>query len=85
MSERRVSECRECGAAMRWVLTRKGKTMPIDDEPSAAGKFVIDDPDSDPPRVRFIGDSPYTGERFTSHFETCSNPRRFSKKGRKKS
>ena len=84
MSERRVSACKECGAAMRWVKTQKGKNMPIDDEPDSAGRFVIEDPDVDPPRVRYLGESEeYTGERFTSHFKTCTNPRRFSKgKGR---
>ena len=85
MTERRVSECRECGAPMRWVTTEKGKNMPVDDEPNSAGKFVIDDPEADPPKVRYIGNSEYTGERFTSHFETCSNPRRFSRKAKRRS
>jgi hypothetical protein len=82
MTERRVSECKECGAQMRWVKTRKGKNMPIDDEPDSSGRFVVEDPDSDPLRVRFLGENEeYTGDRFTSHFQTCTNPRRFSKKG----
>jgi hypothetical protein len=83
MPERRVAECRECQAPMRWVKTQKGKTMPIDDDPVPDGPFVIEG-DEDPPRVRFIGrKAQYTGERFNSHFETCTNPRRFSKKGKR--
>ncbi len=82
MSERQVSDCLECGAPMRWVETQKKKRMPLDDEPSSAGRFVIEDPDSDPPKVRFLPEGEeYTGDRYTSHFSTCTNPRRFSKKG----
>ncbi len=82
MPERRVSACRECGAAMRWVKTAKGKSMPIDDEPSSDGRFVIESGDEDPVKVRFLPEGEeYTGDRFTSHFTTCTNPGRFSKKG----
>lgn len=82
MPERRVSSCKECGAAMRWVKTQKGKNMPIDDEPSADGRFVIEG-DDEPARVRFLGEQEaesYTGDKFTSHFKTCTNPARFSRK-----
>jgi hypothetical protein len=68
---------------MRWVKTSKGKVMPIDDEPSSAGRFVIDDDDEDHhhPRVRFLGEKEdYTGERFTSHFATCPHASQHRKK-----
>lgn len=67
---------------MRWVKTRKGKNMPIDDEASSAGRFVIESGDEDPIKVRYLGETEeYDGDRFTSHFETCDSPQRFSKKG----
>jgi hypothetical protein len=82
--ERRVAACRSCGAAIRWVKTQRGKKMPIDDEPSSAGKFAIEgDPEAETPSVRFIKSSEeYTGDRFTSHFETCDDPGQFSKRGK---
>jgi hypothetical protein len=68
---------------MRWVKTQKGKNMPIDDEPDPSGRFVIESGDEDPVKVRYLADGEeYTGERFTSHFKTCTNPGRFSKKGK---
>ena len=85
MSERQVTICRSCGADMRWVKTRKGKNMPIDDTPASDGRFVIEG-DEDPPRVAFLSEEAaavYTGDKYTSHFQTCDNPQRFSKKGKK--
>lgn len=68
---------------MRWVKTKKGKSMPIDDEPSSAGRFVIESGDEDPAKVRYLRDNEeYNGDRFSSHFDTCDDPQRFSKKGR---
>ncbi len=84
MSERQVTICQSCEAPMRWVKTRKGKNMPIDDAPASDGRFVIQ-PDTDPPRVRFLSEedaAAYEGDKFTSHFQTCDNPGRFSKKGK---
>ena len=68
---------------MRWVKTQKGKNMPIDDEPSSDGKFRIENMREDPPKVSFIWQGEdYTGDRYTSHFETCDDPARFSKRGK---
>lgn len=81
--ERQVSTCKSCGAPMRWVVTQKKKRMPIDDNPHAEGRFVIDDEHSTTPNVRFLKQGEeYEGDRFTSHFETCDAPERFSKKGK---
>lgn len=77
MTERRVDECRSCKAPIRWVKTRKGKNMPIDDEPDPTGRFVITgETDDGKVTVGWLSDQEaktYTGERFISHFKTCPN------------
>lgn len=71
-------ECRTCGAPMIWVTTQKGKKMPLDAEPVAKGKFLLNDDMT----VAYIPESdPYTGERYSSHFETCPDAAAHSKKG----
>lgn len=80
MTERRVATCKGCGAPIRWTKTAKDKNMPIDDEPNSGGRFVIEG-DDEPPKVRFLRENEdYAGDRFTSHFETCSERDRFRKK-----
>jgi hypothetical protein len=77
MPERLVETCKYCGSPVRWVKTRKKKNMPIDDEPSSAGRFVIESGDEKPTRVRYLpSGEEYDGERFTSHFDTCDHPQR---------
>lgn len=33
--------CRSCGAPILWVVTENGKRMPLDAEPTEAGKVII--------------------------------------------
>lgn len=78
MTERRIVQCRSCGADMVWVVTRKGKKMPLDPKPDPDGGFVYDgDTDDGTPKVRFIPEGPgralHEGDRYTSHFSTCPN------------
>lgn len=77
MTERRIVQCRSCGADMVWVVTRKGKRMPLDPKPSEEGRFVYDGDDADgKPKVAYLRDGQlkfHTGERYTSHFATCPN------------
>lgn len=35
------SKCRSCPAQVYWVVTAKGKRMPVDVEPSAEGGFFL--------------------------------------------
>lgn len=67
-------DCKRCGAPIIWTTTRKSKRMPIDAEPVSKGEFIIEDEDKDgSPNVVWIGErDKYTGERYTSHFKTCS-------------
>lgn len=36
-----VSQCRSCGASIRWVVSVKGARMPIDAEPDANGNLYL--------------------------------------------
>lgn len=76
MAERQVEECRRCKAPIRWVKTRKGKNMPIDDEPDPSGRYVENgETDEGKLQVSYLRDKEnetYTGERFASHFDTCT-------------
>jgi hypothetical protein len=63
---------------MIWVTTQKGRKMPIDAEPVGKGKFLLNPDDM---TVAFIPESdPYTGERYSSHFETCPDREKFRDK-----
>jgi len=70
----KTSNCRNCGENIIWTITRKGKRMPVDAEPVSKGKFILDPENEvgDIPAV-FIGDNDrYTGERYNSHFDSCT-------------
>lgn len=36
-----MSNCRTCGAAMLWALTKNGKRIPLDAEPNPAGNVEL--------------------------------------------
>ena len=60
--------CSTCGARMVWVVTDKGKRMPLDPEPTADGNVVRTGEQT----VRYLtAGEAWTGLRFTSHFATC--------------
>lgn len=70
--------CRSCGAEIIWVLTQKGKRMPIDAEPREDGNIEIVKRDpGEPPLVRYLTGSEDTlpgfdlPDRYVSHFATC--------------
>jgi hypothetical protein len=74
-----MATCRSCGAAVRWVVTTTGKTMPMDAEPVENGNLVIVGEGKTRhgdmvPKVqhRDPGElSMLETERFVSHFATC--------------
>jgi hypothetical protein len=84
VSEQRVSECRSCGAAIIWTKTQKGKNMPVDAEPSSAGNYALQEDAPAPLAVRLANDAAatYTGPKHQSHFETCPDAKRWSKRGK---
>lgn len=70
------SKCSSCGAAILWLNTAKGKSMPVDAEPSEGGNIrisrgvaeVLSKPDQK--------DEPL----HKSHFATCPNAATHRKK-----
>lgn len=76
-----ATECRSCGQLVVWATTRRGKRMPLDVQPDAAGKFKMlrhgDDlfaihiRDSGPMAKRL----PQDATTHTAHFETCPRSR----------
>lgn len=72
-----MDRCNSCDAAIRWVLTPKGKRMPLDPEPSPAGNVLVEDGVG----LTLGGDlliAALHEERdlYTSHFATCPNAAR---------
>jgi len=71
-----VSRCRSCGAEIRWVLTERGKRMPLDPEPyhgdSPAGLFVLRGHDQLVPTAIAAPAGAFEEEpHFRSHFASC--------------
>jgi hypothetical protein len=66
------ARCRSCGATIHWVMTERGRAMPIDVKPNALGNVVF----KSDGRVRVTHDDPAAGEtRWLSHFATCPHAR----------
>lgn len=68
-----MANCRSCHRPIRWVETEKGKLMPIDPEPSAAGTILLR-PQIDRKTLAIVGvpTEAFLGEpRYVSHFATC--------------
>lgn len=77
-----MSRCRSCSAPVIWCVTpviwcvtEKGKRMPVDATPTAAGNLRLDG--STPPVARVVGaavdlfDDADDGTRYVSHYATC--------------
>lgn len=70
-----MPECKSCGADIIWKKTIKGRTIPLDPEPTQKGNVIISEagealvynsPAAIAPRY---ADAP----RYLSHFATCPN------------
>lgn len=75
MSGVELSACRWCGAAIRWVVTVAGKSMPVDECPTVDGNVVI----GRDGRARALkkwakGQVPEAVPRYMPHFATCRRP-----------
>lgn len=75
-----MSDCRSCGAAVRWVETAAGKRMPLDPEPVDGGNVELRQVMLDRQRhtiavVHPVGQPALDeqGPRYVSHFATCPN------------
>lgn len=65
--------CRSCHARIVWAVTKNGKRIPFDFEPSEAGTFYLIG--GDPPQaIHKHSASPEQAQGrklYTSHFATC--------------
>ncbi len=77
--------CRACGAPIRFIKTKAGKTAPVNAEPvhfipDPEGGDLFITPDGDAVRgwkIATESNAAYDG--YTSHFATCTNPDYFRK------
>lgn len=70
-----MSQCKSCGAEIKWIKTLAGKNHPIDAKPEK--RWVYTYPE-DPKQA--AGWS--LEETHTSHFATCPDGKQWSGKGR---
>lgn len=66
--------CRSCGATILWVVTMRGRPMPLDAEPVADGTVWIENGHV------MLGTPPDGVIRWRSHFATCPQADRWRKK-----
>lgn len=71
--------CRGCGAAMVWVASTKGGTVPLDPRPAPDGNLVFE-PAAATPTVRYLRKEdvvPAGTARYRSHFSSCPEAAQF--------
>lgn len=61
-----MATCKSCGAQIRWVKTKFGKTMPLDEKPTPDGNVILEDG-----VAVVIANTTTNLDRFTPHFVTC--------------
>lgn len=69
-----LGTCRSCHAPVIWVLTERGRRMPLDREETmerGALLFVIDD--------KGVSHRSQTGRGYRSHFSTCPDAAQWRK------
>jgi len=76
-----MTACRSCSAEVIWVLTERGKRMPLDAEPykgdDPRGLFVLRGRDELVPTAVAVPPDAFPDEPFyRSHFATCPNAAR---------
>jgi hypothetical protein len=78
----RRSKCRECEADIFFAKTPNDKSVPLDIVPAEDGAYVLvaGEPGEPIELEKFDADRHAGRARYTSHFKTCSNPSRFSKR-----
>lgn len=78
MRSGQIGRCRGCGRPVMWVVTEKGRRMPLDPRPSEQGNVVIDPEEDNVARVfRDFDAAEYWRVQhdargpYTCHFDTC--------------
>jgi hypothetical protein len=71
----KTSTCSTCGAPIVWVVTERGKRMPVDPDTSPRGTvFVAIEAGRPVARVMVKTDKKRPpGKPFVAHFATCGN------------
>ena len=73
--------CKSCGAQILWVITAKGKSMPVDAHPTPIGGFILThNKRADRLLATYVKSMPPeeqaelgTRNRWESHWATCPN------------
>lgn len=63
--------CGGCGAAIIWVVTEAGKSMPVDAQPAAKGNLVLIPSAHGAPLSHVENLLDPDGPRYLSHFASC--------------
>jgi len=68
-----TASCRSCGADMIWTVTRSGKKMPMDAEPSSNGTFELHEMANGEVHAEFVPEKDRNADMdlYQSHFSTC--------------
>lgn len=68
--------CRSCGNPIVWAVTKRGKNIPIDPQPTPNGNILLRDNIAGHKDAVYLSAAiqPNPGEKkYTSHFATCPN------------
>ena len=71
MSERTLTRCRTCGAAIFFVWTPGNKLLPVDADPVADGNVVVEGDGGEVLGPLTLAALPVGTLRYRSHFATC--------------
>jgi hypothetical protein len=66
-----VARCKSCGASFTWATTTRGRSMPVDSEPTPDGNVWIDVLGVAHVTGGSGGEPPEGAKRYTSHFASC--------------
>ncbi len=66
-----VVQCRWCGADIFFAETEKGRRIPVDPKPTAAGNLVLMHEGGRTLALSFSPASHAGRDRYISHFATC--------------
>jgi hypothetical protein len=71
----RLAYCRSCEWPIIWVVTEKGKNMPVDADPVTAlrGFRLEDQGDGVPPLAKWCPHPAPDEKLYESHFSSCPN------------
>lgn len=76
-----MEKCRSCKAEILWVITQKGKRMPVDKEPTENGNLELHDQGQYRPPLAIVHSVKAPGVlRYISHFATCPQSKQHRKK-----